>query len=241
VEGEHFPLQKGDLFFFPAGMRHCSLFLPGRKFDCYVLEFESQMFSTTHPADREILDVVNKMSLFRGRVPLSDQVGSTIKRILSELHREFREKNAAYLAVLKMMAMELFVTIARDAEFSSQGIPLKRSPSHEELVREVIHYLNASYMNSISIDSVLEFCPLSRSHFHMVFKEHTGRTLLEYLTDLRVEKAKERLAATDAPVAEIAMQTGFKTSSYFGQVFRLCTGISPGDYRRCFPSPPSEL
>jgi len=227
----HLPLRKGDLFFYPAGMRHCSIFSPGRKFDCYVLDFQSQMFTPSLSADGEVLNVLGKMGQFQGPVPISPRTGTAIGRILSGVLKEFREKNPAYHAVLKMMAMQLLITIARDEEFRSQGTSICHSPSHQDMVREVIHYLDSFYMNPVTIESVLEFCPMSRSHFHLVFKKLTGKTLVEYLTDLRLKKAKERLGTTDVSITEIAVQTGFKTSSYFAQVFRASTGLSPREYR----------
>ncbi|MDZ7615527.1 MAG: helix-turn-helix transcriptional regulator, partial [Patescibacteria group bacterium] len=59
----------------------------------------------------------------------------------------------------------------------------------------------------------------------------TGKTFVEYLTELRVRKAKEQLAGTDLAVAKIATTVGFATASYFGQIFRSATGLSPGQYR----------
>lgn len=226
------PLRPGDVYFYPAGATHCSVFVPGRTFDCYVLAFQSQMFTPALAADKEALDVVDKMSRCRGRVPFSLASGETVRRILEELLVEFQRKEAAYHAALKMMTMRLLIAIARDGDFHRQGLRICPPPSRDDMIQEVLHYLDAFYMNCITVDSLLEFCPLSRSHFHAVFKKATGKTLLEYLKDLRLEKAKEQLLTTEATVAEVASQSGFKTSSYFGQIFREATGISPGDFRK---------
>ncbi len=227
-----FTLQAGDLFFFPAGMRHCSIFLPRKHFDCYVLCLEDHLFTPAIAGDREVLDVVDKMSRLRGKVPLSAAGGEIVRQIFDDLLVEFQCKQPAYHAVLKMMAMRLLVAIARDEEFHHQGLRICPPPSNEDMIHEVIHYLEAFYMNDITVDSVLEFCPLSRSHFHAVFKKATGKPLVKYLTEIRLEKAKELLATTDVPIADVASHTGLKTSSYFGQIFRSSTGISPGEFRK---------
>ncbi len=234
ADGWQFAMRPGDMFFIPAGTEHRSLFPPGRKFDCFVLDFQSHLFTPALPGDKEALDVIDKLAWFRGKVPLSTPGQTCVRPIFEELLVEFQRKALAYHAVLKMLTMRLLVSIARDAEFHSQGRPICPAPSHEQMIREVIDYLDASYMKTITVDSVLEFCPLSRSHFHAVFKRATGKTLIQYLTDLRLEKAKERLVGTSDPIADIAAHTGFSSSSYFGQLFRTDTGLSPGDYRRRF-------
>ena len=230
-EGWKVGLRAGDLVFVPTGTEHHSLFPPERKSECYVLDFQSSLFTSALPGDKEALDVIEKMAWFRGKVPISAASGVLLKPIFDELLVEFRQKVLAYQAVLKMLLMRILIVIARDEEFHSQGRPICPPPSHEEMVREVIDYLDASYMKAINVESVLEFCPLSRSHFHAVFKEITGQTLIQYLTDIRVKKAQEQLTYTDISVGDIATMVGFGTSSYFGRTFRLATGMSPGEYR----------
>jgi AraC-like DNA-binding protein len=234
TERRQFALRAGDLFFFPAGMRHCSLFGRGQKFDCFVLDFHSGLFTPALAGDQEALDVVAKMAAFEGKVPLSAAGGQQVHEILDALLGEFRRKERAYHAVLKMLSLRLLITLARDAEFHRQGLHVCPPPSHDDMIREVLQYLEVFYMNAVSVESVLEFCPMSRSHFHAVFKRTTGRTLVAYLTELRLKKAEEQLRNSETPIAEIAERTGFKTSSYFGLLFRRSTGLSPGDYRRRF-------
>lgn len=230
-DGWQIPLRAGDLFFVPIGTDHRSVFPPGKKSECFVLDFLGDLFTPALPGDKESLDVIDKMAWFRGKVPFSAAGAARLRPIFDELLVEFQRKEPAYQAVLKMMLMRLLIVVARDEEFHRHGIPVCPPPSHEQMVREVIHYLDAAYMKAITVESVLEFCPLSRSHFHAVFKQTTGKTFVEYLTEIRLKKAKEQLADTDVSIAEIATTVGFATSSYFGQLFRSITGMSPGRYR----------
>jgi AraC-like DNA-binding protein len=234
TDRRQFPLRAGDLFFFPAGMCHCSLLGRGQKFECFVLDFHSGLFTPALAGDKEARDVVEKMAAFEGRVPLSAAGGQQVHEVLDALLGEFRRKERAYHAVLKMLSLRLLITLARDTEFHRQGLRVCPAPSHDDMIREVLQYLEVFYMNAVTVESVLEFCPMSRSHFHAVFKRATGRTLVAYLTELRLKKAAEQLRTSGAPVAEIAERTGFRSSSYFGLLFRRATGLSPGDYRRRF-------
>jgi len=231
ADGWKIPLRAGDILFVPINTDHRSVFPPGKKSECFVLDFHGDLFTPALPGDKEALDVIDKMAWFRGKVPLSLAGASRLRPLFDELLVEFQGKEPAYQAVLKSLLMRILIAIARDEEFRRHGAPVCPPPSHEQMVAEVLHYLGAAYMKTITVESVLEFCPLSRSHFHAIFKQATGKTLIECLTDIRVEKAKEQLAGSELSVAQIAAMVGFATSSHFGQVFRLATGMSPGQYR----------
>lgn len=231
ADGWKIPLRAGDILFVPINTDHRSVFPPGKKSECFVLDFHGDLFTPALPGDKEALDVIDKMAWFRGKVPLSPAGASRLRPLFDELLVEFQGKEPAYQAVLKALLMRILIVIARDEEFRRHGSPVCAPPSHEQMVAEVLHYLNAAYMKTITVESVLEFCPLSRSHFHAIFKQATGKTLIECLTDIRVSKAKEQLAGSELSVAQIAALVGFATSSHFGQVFRSATGMSPGQYR----------
>jgi two-component system, response regulator YesN len=72
---------------------------------------------------------------------------------------------------------------------------------------------------------------LSPSHFSMVFSHETGQTFKDYLTAVRMQKAKELLRMTSLKSAEIAYQVGYSDPHYFSYVFRKNTGLSPSEYR----------
>ena len=64
-----------------------------------------------------------------------------------------------------------------------------------------------------------------------IFSRITGRPLMAYISDRRMEKAKELLLATELPVSRVAMEVGFTNFSYFSKMFRTYTGSTPNEYR----------
>ncbi|MHC4476744.1 MAG: helix-turn-helix transcriptional regulator [Planctomycetota bacterium] len=225
------PLVGGDLYFYPAGSRHGSAFMPGHEFEI-VLAFDDSFFIPAIPGDSDVLTVIEKMSVFEGKVPLSEDSKHRLMATLEVLLAEFRSKGRAYHAALKMLTMRLMILIARDTKFASEGVIVCAPPSNEKMVREILAYIDTLYMQTITVDSVLEFCPISRSHFHAIFRRITGKTFLQHITSTRIEKAKELLVNTDYSVAKIAQLTGFSSPAYFGQTFRTATGTSPGEFRK---------
>ena len=227
------PLIEGDLFFYPKKLKHCSVFLPEKTFECYVLDFQSSLFSPNSDGDKDIISILKQLSE-RGvqRIKLSDEGKAKIRVILDDLYAEFREKNMLYDAILKLKVFELLITIARDPLQTKNYSKKESFISQKQMISEVVQYIEEFYIQSINIDTVLRFCPLSRSHFHVVFKRETGKTFNDFLRDTRLRKAKELLQKSDLPVQEVSYQCGFSSHAYFTQVFKLKEQMTPGSFRQ---------
>lgn len=72
---------------------------------------------------------------------------------------------------------------------------------------------------------------LSPAHFSTVFSQKMGRTFIEYLTRLRMERAKELLSNTDMKLAAIALEIGYNEPNYFSYAFKKNEGVTPKEFR----------
>lgn len=98
-----------------------------------------------------------------------------------------------------------------------------------ELAKEII---KDTYMtNDISLNSVAATVGLSSSYFSAVFSREIGKTFKEYLTEIRMEKAKELLMCSSMQTAEIGYAVGYKDPHYFSFMFKKKQGCSPKEYR----------
>ena len=84
---------------------------------------------------------------------------------------------------------------------------------------------------NISLISVAKYVGLSAAHFSTVFSQTVGRPFINYLTAMRIERAKELLATTNMKLSTIAMEIGYNEPNYFSHVFRKLEGITPKEYR----------
>ena len=84
---------------------------------------------------------------------------------------------------------------------------------------------------NLSLNQVAAQVNLSPSHFSVVFSQETGQTFKEYLTEIRINRAKELLRMTTSRSAEISYQVGYNDPHYFSSVFRKNTGLSPTEFR----------
>jgi two-component system response regulator YesN len=100
------------------------------------------------------------------------------------------------------------------------------------LIQQAKAYIDQHYMDAdLSLDEVAAQVNLSSSHFSVVFSQETCQTYTEYLTKLRIKKAKELLRMTNLRSTDICFQVGYNDPHYFSHVFGKQTGFSPKKFR----------
>lgn len=103
---------------------------------------------------------------------------------------------------------------------------------HSSVIEEAQTFLLENYQNeNLSLNVVASEVGLSSSHFSTIFKQETGSSFVEFLAQIRMEKAKELLRFTDKKVAEISYAIGYKDPHYFSYLFKKNQGCTPKEYR----------
>ena len=103
----------------------------------------------------------------------------------------------------------------------------------EDEISQVVRYMEEHFSDpEISMTALADSFDLSTTRFSLSFKEKTGMSPLDYLTLLRVEKAKELLASTDLTIRDISVQVGYYDSGSFIRRFKQVTGETPLQHRR---------
>lgn len=104
---------------------------------------------------------------------------------------------------------------------------------HDVMIRKAQAFLNEHYQDSnIGLKDVAEHVALSNNHFCTVFSQETGKTFTEYLTCLRLDKARELMAHSGLRTSEIAYQVGYSDPHYFSYLFKRHMGMSPREYKK---------
>jgi two-component system response regulator YesN len=85
--------------------------------------------------------------------------------------------------------------------------------------------------NSFSLEDVAKHVNVSSCYFSVIFKQTVGETFIDYITRLRIEKAKELLRLSHYKTYEISFMVGYNNSTYFSTTFKKLTGFSPTEYR----------
>jgi two-component system response regulator YesN len=102
---------------------------------------------------------------------------------------------------------------------------------HENTLDKVKRYIEENYHRDISLGETAEQVYLNPVYLSRMFKERTGQTFVEYLTEVRIRTAKQLLAAPDLYVYDICSRVGYNNLKYFYRLFKKETGSSPTEYR----------
>jgi two-component system response regulator YesN len=92
-------------------------------------------------------------------------------------------------------------------------------------------YIQQFYHQEISLQSISSLVHLSKNYFANLFKKEVGESFLEYLTRIRIEKAKSLLTG-DLKAGDVGGLVGIQDPKYFSKVFKKITGVSPSEYRQ---------
>ena len=108
----------------------------------------------------------------------------------------------------------------------------KASSRYEDVVSEVIHYIENNYaQEELSLNLLASHVNFSPNHLSMIFSQQTGQTLIRYLTDYRMNRAKELLRCSSKKSSVISMEVGYKDPHYFSYLFKKTQGMTPTQYR----------
>lgn len=111
-------------------------------------------------------------------------------------------------------------------------ILLKEKVDNNGPVDMIIKYIHKNYQNdTLSVTLLSNELKLAPTYISWVFKKKTGKNLNKYITEYRIEKAKELLGKKSVKVCDISALVGYRDSNYFAKLFKKHTGQSPSEYR----------
>ena len=106
------------------------------------------------------------------------------------------------------------------------------SNRYGDIAEQVMAYIEKNYADEeLSLNMVAAYVNFSPNHLSMIFSQETGQTFSKYLTDYRMNKAKELLRCTRKRSSAIGLEVGYKDPHYFSYLFKKTQGMTPTQYR----------
>ncbi len=132
----------------------------------------------------------------------------------------FQNKEEAYNYIIRIMQSAVML---RERVASNR---------YGKVVREVMDYIDKNYADEeLSLNLLASHVNFSPNHLSMIFSQQTGQTFIKYLTDYRMNKAKELLRCTNKKSSEVSFEVGYKDPHYFSYLFKKTQGMTPTQYR----------
>lgn len=195
-------------------------------------------------------NVVNKLGELTDPDPFAETVDDEVafaKGLLAEAGEDIISKVFAHypvncINIYALDAKKLDSLIARFREKPELDVLLqiievlrcvpKAKTELYPVVARVKQYIEENLREDVSVANLAQELKISVYYLSHLFKSVTGTTVTEYRNELRLTKAKLMLIQTDAPIGQVAQETGFANASYFAEVFARSEKISPTEYRK---------
>jgi len=158
-----------------------------------------------------------------------------IAECMCNLAHEAHNKPECWEMMVKSYAYSLMTYLYRTYnESDNPHLNYTHNDSKLRRLETVFNYIAAHYSENLTTNKLAEMCYLDTSYFCRFFKNATGKTVISYINEYRIEKAVFYLEATDETITKIANAVGFDDVNYFCRIFKKIKSITPAKYREFF-------
>ena len=127
--------------------------------------------------------------------------------------------------------MILISSLSKDSKDIHQALQAT-STVQRNAILSAKTYMDFNFNSDISLEDIANSIHMSPNYFHKLFTSTCGISPLQYLTSIRIEKAKSELMYSERSIAQIADSCGFNSYTYFCTVFKRNCGVTPGEFRK---------
>jgi len=164
--------------------------------------------------------------IYRQALQLLREVGATPEQVFNDPVAVFQKIFTRQ--TIQEMGEELLTALNALAQF----IEFNRENKFGLVLEKAKQYILKNYaMDSLSLEEVARQASISPCYFSLIFKQELGISFIDFLTNVRINKAKELLAFTNCKTYEVSYQVGYNNPTYFSTIFKKHVGISPTEYR----------
>ncbi|KQO17875.1 AraC family transcriptional regulator [Paenibacillus sp. Leaf72] len=224
LEGHSIYAEKGACFLLAPGAKaQVEGSEPGdHRGAVYVIAFDAYRVGEREPAQEIGLTL-----------PYETRIDVTAMARLVDLLEQAAEGAANHQSCKQVDQFKQQIRLQELLVLLMEHVAASRSSSDAKLaVQESIAYMVEHYREEITVEQLSKMSGVARWQYSALFQTLTGKKPLDYLTELRLNRAKELLLLTNDPLREIARQAGFKDEYYFARRFRHAMGLTPKQYAK---------
>lgn len=233
VADKVYEINPGDVFFFASNVQHCITRVNSTNTVLTTVQFEPRFLWAygEYNFDLSCLNLFYRSSMpFEHRFPGGDSTARRVGEYLSEMRREYMEKDIEYEYIIRSSLSRMMIYFIRKFGKELPEISVNRSSIRN--LNSAMDYIDKNFTSEISLETLAAEANMSRNYFCTLFKRLNGLSPWDYITIRRVEKSLEYIKNTDLTILEIACLCGYNSTANFNRAFRRITGQVPTDYRK---------
>jgi two-component system response regulator YesN len=150
----------------------------------------------------------------------------------SEKKVENRQLEGLYGLIEKCVSIDEMNSLLKESAMSvSQKVNNYNNKSIKLILRKAVEYIQTHYHEQVTLNEVAECTYVSTYYISRMFKREMGKNFVDYLNEIRIEKAKEMLKDVKYKTYEVAESVGIPDAHYFSRLFKKHVGVTPTEYR----------
>lgn len=172
--------------------------------------------------------------LREGILPLKLSDTSNLRKIFYSMHREITTKSIGHNLRIKLHFGALVMEILDNwnQQKGQEDIKHMISSNSYKLVNKVIVHLQDNFSGDITLEDIAKVVNLHPRYLCTLFRQITGKTISDFIRQIRIERAKRLLLYTSLSITEIAFEIGYNNSQYFSKIFNQVEGMEPRTFRK---------
>lgn len=239
-EGESYVIGPGDVFIINPGEMHTYRIRKGEPLDIINCLFTPALIreSLLHELELAsamdflyVLPFLDEQERFYHRLRLGKQESATVLTILQSMVEETERAAAGYRSLITIKLVELLILLSRYYKEQLQQSAIQVDPD-DMRVRRIRGYLERHAYQPVQVEAIASLFHIGSRHLNRILKKETGRSVVEIVHHLRLEKAKHLLLSTNDTILSIAASVGYESPSFFNRLFTREVGCSPSEYRK---------
>ncbi|MBP1991756.1 AraC family transcriptional regulator [Paenibacillus eucommiae] len=247
VEGEgihrfqdmEYEIRAGDIFVINPGEVHGYYLQPDQQIEIINCLFLPELI---HEALFHELQISHSMDFFYVQPFISEGVrfnhclnlhgkdADKVLYLLNGMQHELDGGRPGYEVCIRLQMIELMIHLSRILGDRQSG-RTEHSNTQDLLIRRIVSYLKRYYNQKISIAMLCKLFHLSERQLNRQFNRYLACSVIDYVQQIRMEKAKQLLAETDEIIPSVANSVGYEDAAFFSTLFTRKIGCSPGKYR----------
>ena len=230
VKEEEYEGRKGDIFYVNPRELHG---MQAKTQDCIYLAFvfpiQWLLFTQADEAGERYIRPLAELSVHIS-THLPKGAAEQVRGLLDEIYSLYESGDEGAWLGIKADLIKFYYHMYRE------GLAGRREADTRQMdtLLKISRYIQEHCDENLSLKKMGDVFHMSPKYFSVYFQKHFSRRFTDYLTSIRVERAKKLLLETESGMELIAQRTGFSESSYFIRVFREASGMTPGQYRKEF-------
>ena len=236
TDGSVLPIREGEFLLISPKTEHCIVSPPKENGSlvrvCNVLVKQAYMDKIINRyremdsfVDYDFTKILNEALCLQ----LSDDSRIVHNQLMAIAH-EYNHSGEGSDYIIESCMINLLIYIAR--LHKEQTIKQQTSDNKNEALDEVIKYIRSNFGGNLSLAFLAEQAHISREYLSRKFKNYTGTNLSDFITEVRIERAKQLLRSSTHSITDISSYCGYTSLGNFQRFFKKLTGCSPSEYRK---------